>query len=466
MGLIDWSAVRSQLGDVLVTGHAQDAERRLLLIDTGRGTVLYDSMSRDLRPVDGALVALPDGEGVQDMTFGESRYVVGTALARGAGELAASPWRLHTLLGHEEAYAEVVALRDRFVLVGATLTVMLLVLGLLGARRVSRPLAAVAGRLQDIAAGEGDLTATLDIEGRDEVASLAGAFNQFVTRIRAMVGEIGDAGRAIHHSVEDLKGIAGRTSHDVERQRAETDSAVATVEQMVASVKDVADSAAHAARAGREAEDQAQAGTQTVAASVESIESVAREVERAEAVIRELEQEGGRIGRIVEVIAEIAAQSNILALNATIEAGAAGEHGAGFSVVAREVRTLSQRISDATSEVQRIIAGLRERTGEAVRVMENGRSRVGESVARAGDVTRALEAITYSIDTISQMSEQIAESTGQQVAAIDGIREHLRKVQQITDGTANGAGQTEASAEDLRHRTASLSALVAQFRIS
>jgi methyl-accepting chemotaxis protein len=233
---------------------------------------------------------------------------------------------------------------------------------------------------------------------------------------------------------------------------------------MVVAVKEVAASSANAAQAGRTAGEQAHASSETVAASVSAISALADDVERAQGVIRELEQESDRIGQIVDVIADITAQANILALNATIEAAVAGESGAGFAVVAKEMRVLSHRIGVAAGEVKTIIGGLRERTGEAVRVMESSRARAGDSVTRAQAVTGALDTITESIETISQMGEQIAESTRHQVSAMDDIRDRLQRVQQIGDGTASGARETESSSDSLRQQIAALSSLVGQFK--
>ncbi|MCB1744015.1 MAG: methyl-accepting chemotaxis protein [Gammaproteobacteria bacterium] len=464
VGVVDWTVMQRLLSTVLVVGKAQAEGRRLVLVDTERGMPLFDSSAHAGRSVSGFVRALPESDGVHRLSLAATPFLVAADSSAALGEAEDPGWRLFMLLAEEEAYADVHALRDRFALVGGSVAISVLLIGLLAARRVAGPLSRIAGSLQDIAIGAADLTATLEIRGRDEIASLAGAFNRFVTRIRDMVREITRSGMAIRASVEQLSGVAERTSADVQRQRGETDAAIATVERMVESVRKVADSAALAARAGKDAGRNTEAGTETVQTSVKAIESLADEVQRAENVILELEREGRRIGGIADTIAEIASQANILALNASIEAATAGQQGSGFAVVAGQMRELAQRTGSATAEIQQIVAGLHNRTGAAVEAMRGSRDGASRSVDQANAVREALNLIAGSIATISDMSEQIASSTGQQVQGMEDIRSHLQRVRQIGEGTAEGARQTESSSDSLREQTAALTALVARFK--
>jgi hypothetical protein len=139
VGVVNWSNVQQMLAEVVIVGEQQDADRRLVLLANDTATMLYDSSAHGIRGLDPALAGLPHADGVQELELSGTSFVVGTALARGVGEFAAPGWRLHTLLAADEAYAAVHRLRERFALLGATLAVIVIAVGVFGARRVSNP---------------------------------------------------------------------------------------------------------------------------------------------------------------------------------------------------------------------------------------------------------------------------------------------------------------------------------------
>ncbi len=215
----------------------------------------------------------------------------------------------------------------------------------------------------------------------------------------------------------------------------DTREVVEAVSSMSAAVHAASQNATTAAQAARDASNEADSGQQVVNNVTGSIHSLADEVERAATAIQKLEADTESIGAILEVIRDIADQTNLLALNAAIEAARAGEQGRGFAVVADEVRTLAQRTQEATQEINDMIARLQDGSKNAVSVMAEGRKQAELSVEQALKAGESLTAITGAIGSISSMNEQIAAAVEQQTAAADAINRSLQRISESSDSS-------------------------------
>jgi methyl-accepting chemotaxis protein len=334
-----------------------------------------------------------------------------------------------------------------------------------GVRLISRPLEVAHAAMADIAEGEGDLTRRLDASGRDEISQLAGAFNVFVEKIQAMVGHVAQSTNQLASTAEQMSIVTEETREGMHRQRAETDQVATAMNQMTATVQEVARNASSAAASAHHADEQATQGKQVMGQSMKANDLLAKEVERAAEVIERLEGESESIGKVLEVIQEIAEQTNLLALNAAIEAARAGEQGRGFAVVADEVRTLANRTQHSTQEIQQIIERLQTGATEAAQVMVEGKSRAQESVELVDKAGEALDVIVGAVDTISTMNTQIASAAEEQTAVAEEINRNIVNITQVAEGTSNGAQQTSAASEQLARLASELQTLVGRFRV-
>ncbi len=195
------------------------------------------------------------------------------------------------------------------------------------------------------------------------------------------------------------------------------------------------------------------------------MESIASDVSKSSQAVTSLGKKGEQIGQIIEVINDIAEQTNLLALNAAIEAARAGEHGRGFAVVADEVRKLAERTTTATEEVARSIKEIQSETDGAVRTIEAGSQRVAKGVELANSAGEALSQIVATSQTVAGMVQSIAAAAEQQSAASEQISRSIEQINAVTLESTQGATQAAQAASQLSQQAETLQALVGRFKV-
>ncbi|GIE29515.1 chemotaxis protein [Actinoplanes italicus] len=337
------------------------------------------------------------------------------------------------------------------VVTGVLLAALLvLVLAWLLSRSILRPLAALTGRLAEIADGEGDLTQRVDESRRDEFGTLGATFNRFVAKLAGIISQIGEQADSLAGASEELSagtrqiaGSAQQTSREVGTVADSTDSmsnALTTVaagaEEMGASIREIANSTSDASLAGVEAVRVAEEASKTVTA---------------------LGNSSAEISNVVKFITAIAEQTNLLALNATIEAARAGESGKGFAVVASEVKELAQETARATEDISRRVHDIQlsaSATSEAI-------SRVTEIVARVNDYqTTIASAVEEQTATTSEMSRNVTEAS----SSSREISSSLSTVSTAVSETSTAIDSSEQAVADLARMSSALHGLVGQFK--
>ncbi|MET0094541.1 MAG: methyl-accepting chemotaxis protein, partial [Sedimenticola sp.] len=243
-----------------------------------------------------------------------------------------------------------------------------------------------------------------------------------------------------------------------------TDQVASAMQQMVTTVHDVARNTVSAADATRSARDETAKGLDVVMSTMEHINQLADEVVATADVIQQLARDSEDIGGVLDVIREIADQTNLLALNAAIEAARAGEQGRGFAVVADEVRILAARTQDSTTEIQEMIERLQGAARKAVASMEQGRERAQEGVLEVSQAGDSLRAITTSVESISEVNDLVANAAEEQNAVADDIRQNVTSISGIAAQTTSGAKETAQASEHLAELAAKLQSMVGNFK--
>lgn len=323
---------------------------------------------------------------------------------------------------------------------------------------------AAVSAMEEIASGDADLTRELRLQGRDEMARLAGAFNAFLGKIRHTIVEVSDTATRVSGAAERLTVVSHNASEGTKRQSDETERVALATAEMLYAAQEVQRMVQSGADAASSAEGSAQRGQEVLVSTQSEIDRLAADVEQASTVILELEKDSERIGGVLDVIRGIAEQTNLLALNAAIEAARAGEQGRGFAVVADEVRNLASRTQESTEEIHAMIERLQKASRHAVSVMQTGREQARETVEHAAETRQALDEILSNVATISESSGSIASAALQQTHNIDEINRTIAAISEVAEQTSQGAGELDGSTGELTSMAVRLQDLIRTFK--
>jgi len=332
-------------------------------------------------------------------------------------------------------------------------------LGMFNAKRAEL----VVGAMNKMA--QGNLTQNIEINGKDEYAWMGWEYTCARKAFKEMIEKIIANATQLATAAEQLSSVTEQSNAGVMRQQGEIEQVATAMNEMSATVSEVSKNASNAATAAREADEQAKNGCDVVNTTVQTINNLASEVERTSEVIENLKGDSISIGTVLDVIRDIAEQTNLLALNAAIEAARAGEQGRGFAVVADEVRTLASRTQQSTREINDMIERLQNGANQAVSVMEMGRAKAVESVEQAAKAGEALRAITGVVDNIKSMNMQIASAAEEQSATAEEINRNIVNISEVAQETASGTQQTANASDELARLAIDLQEHVGRFQV-
>jgi methyl-accepting chemotaxis protein len=331
--------------------------------------------------------------------------------------------------------------------------------------QIVSPLALLAGRLRDIAEGDGDLTRRIEVNGSNEIDEVGIWFNVFIARIEDIVRRVAGHANTLGQAASELAATAQDTAEQAQKQHEQAERITATMGEMTSAVQEISKTTQNAAIDARKAEESAQAGGDTVQSTVATIGQLLKANQETSSKIEELGHSSHAIGRIINVIDEIAGQTNLLALNASIEAARAGEHGRGFAVVAGEVRRLAERTSAATKEIDLTVRAIQQGTGEAVEAMRASMLHVQSGVNSANSAGEALASIIHGSESVQQMVTQIAAAATQQSYSTQSVTENVSDIAAIIERTAASSQESVEACQQLALLANELTNLVGAFKV-
>lgn len=352
-------------------------------------------------------------------------------------------------------------------ILGIALLVLVIIAAIGGwiASSILRPLRLMKANLDDIAAGEGDLTRRLTVTSQDELGELAVSFNRFVDKIHGLVRQIAEMTSQLTGLVGEVTHQAQRSEQAMERQRQETDQVATAINQMSAAAQEVAKSAQGASVAAQQTDQEGQTARRVVDGSIQQIHALVNDIRQSGTSLDSLQNDVTSIVGVLGVIRSIAEQTNLLALNAAIEAARAGEAGRGFAVVADEVRALASRTQQSTQEIQGMIDRLQQGTQGAVAAMRRS-SEAGEGTStRANEAGASLDTIGQLIGTINSMNAQIASAAEEQTAVAEEINRSVHQIAVAVESVADETRHSATTSRNLTELNQRLGRLVGQFRI-
>ena len=330
-------------------------------------------------------------------------------------------------------------------------------------RRIATPLANLAETAQAIRA-DGDLTRRAPPSANNEIGQTVQAFNALLDNLQGIVREVREDSTQIMAASQGLAVTSSQTCAASERQSQSSSGIAAAVEQLSVSIDQMSERARTASDASMESGRLSHEGVEVVGHTGREMQQIADSVRASSQAIQALGNNAEQISRIVNVIKEIADQTNLLALNAAIEAARAGEQGRGFAVVADEVRKLAERTGNSTQEIAAMINEMQTSMRHAVSTMDDGVRRVEMGVDLAGKAGDTMEQVAGSARRASESVADISQALREQNSAGQDIARNIERVAEMAEQSHVAATESARHAGDLARLAEQLEKTVGRFR--
>ncbi|BDU40492.1 methyl-accepting chemotaxis protein [Vibrio nigripulchritudo] len=371
------------------------------------------------------------------------------------------------------SYVDLQNIRDNTALLNNEITIVLILIGLivialstLTLHQAFRPLLSLKNMVAELSNGTGDLTQRLSVKSKDEIGTISSSINKFIEKLQENFIDVSTSTRSIDEAVEKLSTQSQSNLSTLDGHTQETEQAISAISEMSATADSIADSAVKAAELTDTTNMNANASKRTVQQAVENVNSLINEVGSMSTSISTMSHDTDQINSVLQVIGDIAEQTNLLALNAAIEAARAGEQGRGFAVVADEVRALAARTQESTSQINEMLGKLRGATDNVVSAMESTRSSCEETAQSTNEVMESLNLVTDSVVEINEINSLVATAAKEQSQVTDEVSKNMAAIQEIVHQLNDNASDTLTINRELTATSGSLSDVVGRFKVS
>jgi methyl-accepting chemotaxis protein len=318
--------------------------------------------------------------------------------------------------------------------------------------------------LSDVALGSGDLSVSLNVDGKDEIAKAAHLFNAFVSNLRETFSKIPEISKDFSEASAMNVTISEQVHQLAVKQQHKAADILESVQQMAAATDEISHSTQMAADAANESNVYAQNGHQRIDSVSHSVNLLVDRMRSSSELTQQLEENGNNISTVLDVIRGIAEQTNLLALNAAIEAARAGEQGRGFAVVADEVRTLAQRTQNATSQIQELIENFQSNVTRTVQVMQEGAQGASGAAQDVDKAIHAIDEIQASVTRLFELNTNISSAAHQQQVISGVISDHVVSVNEAAQQTAQQSSESNESSQQIHRVSADLQLLISEYQ--
>lgn len=365
----------------------------------------------------------------------------------------------------ETVYASRNRLVTFLILTCIVLGAIAFVVGLMVRKSITKPLDEVNLSIRELAQGNGDLTRKVIVDDKFEIGRLAGNVNDLLANLHKMMCMIRDLSSDMEKETVRLSDGAHNVDNIAAEQQSNTDQIATAVTELSVSSQSVTSHANDASKAAQEAEEQGELAGKTVADTVSSMNQLVEEIGRASDVVKRVGGDVEGIVSLLQVIENIAAQTNLLALNAAIEAARAGEQGRGFAVVADEVRSLASKTQSSTEQIQDMIQRLQTGSESALKTMEASITQSQKTQQQVAETQSALLVIAKATQTINGMNAQIAAAAHEQSEVSADISARVNEVNEHTSQLAQASADNKQVCNVFNDKTQRLDKLVGQFKL-
>ena len=366
---------------------------------------------------------------------------------------------------HGQATADYVRTRAMYLGISAAAMVLALALGVVIMLRLTGRVKNLEGQIEN-AARQLALNSRSTLDGSDELARIGRSYNLLMDALDHAIGNIQKFTLRVNETVASVASIAAGINQASITQTDAAQSTAASVEEVAVSVQLVAENSNHAAEISEAVLRKAQQSIDSLEETRAQFEAIAGTLNGAGDVTRKLADRSENISSIVNVIREIAEQTNLLALNAAIEAARAGEQGRGFAVVADEVRKLAERTATATQEIGQLLSGIQGEIGQVVVAMQQGQTQMNSGQEMVGAARQLVEEIGDEARSSAQNVHSIADSTREQGIAANAIAQRIEQIVQMADRNHSAISEAQASVDQLTRMATELEGELGRFKTS
>ena len=355
-------------------------------------------------------------------------------------------------------------MRNTSALVGGLVLVFVAILLGWLVRRSLGSLVAAGKAMEEIATGEGDLTKELQVQTEDEVGFLAQNYNRFIRRMRELISEVKKNAESVSAAAIQISSTTEELSATVENQGQQTQSISRAVQELSSTATEISQSIENTQSLTEQSARLTRDGGKTIELAMEALRSIQNHSGNLTQIIGNLVGSTDRIGNIIDVINDVADQTNLLALNAAIEAARAGEAGRGFAVVADEVRKLAERTGKATGEIGTIISHLQQESRQANAAMNATAGEIEKGTLKGKESLDILEQIIHSSQNIQEAATSVAAAVMEENATIDEVSTSVGVIATAADESTRAVQEVAHTADTLAQEADALRQLVGRFR--
>ncbi|NHQ84637.1 methyl-accepting chemotaxis protein [Iodobacter sp. HSC-16F04] len=349
-------------------------------------------------------------------------------------------------------------------MVGGALLFLAFGLGVWITLGIKKPLQDLRQFLVDLGTNY-DFTRRMKVSGNDEIAESLNALNGLLDTLQGSLQQLHRIGRDVTGTASELSESSHELSKASQHVSGAASSMAAGVEEVTVSIGLVADRSSQCDRTAREAGRMAASGGDVIESTIQSIQQIAAEVRVSAGQIESLKERTASINSVVNVIKEIADQTNLLALNAAIEAARAGEQGRGFAVVADEVRKLAERTSLSTREIISTVSAIQSEANATVLSMQQAVKQVEHGVQCAQEASTAIASIRQNADQVVEQVSEISDSMREQSSASNMMAQQVEQVAQMSEESSSVAQNTANESARLRQLSSELDEAIAYYRV-
>ncbi len=311
---------------------------------------------------------------------------------------------------------------------------------------------------------DGDLTVEATVT-EDITGTIADSFNYAIEELRTLVATVNETALMVDTSTKQTENTAAHLAEAADRQAQEINAATSSMNSMVSSIEEVSGNAERSSDVARHSVEVAHKGGEAVRRTIDGMNAIRETIQETSKRIKRLGESSQEIGNIVELINDIAEQTNILALNASIQASMAGEAGRGFAVVADEVQRLAERSTNATKQIEVLVRTIQSDTNEAVVSMERSTTDVVGGALLAENAGAALDEIEQVSNQIASLVQNISSSARQQASSAADVTKRTTRLREIGDETGAATSATAASIANLSELATELRKTVERFTL-